>query len=166
MGVHVRAGSVGRSARVYRSVKLVFAPNPPGTTTVPVGRRGTKASSWTCTSTALPPLKLRVHTVPYDSTTVLQNNLRHTGMTGFTEYEYTLNDIDGQKCAAGPVGRGRGGDRCAPPSGRLRASSDLSADRPQPQSCSFWSRSASPSIRSEPAGMRMYMSRAISLAVQ
>ncbi|MCI4079709.1 hypothetical protein MRQ86_05020 [Streptomyces sp. MMS21 TC-5] len=35
----------------------------------------------------------------------------------------------------------------------------------QPQFCSCWSRSASPSIRSEPAGMRMYMSRAISLAV-
>lgn len=39
------------------------------------------------------------------------------------------------------------------------------AGRSQPQPCSCWSRSASPSIRSEPAGMRMYMSRAISLAV-
>lgn len=35
----------------------------------------------------------------------------------------------------------------------------------QSQSCSCWSRPASPSIRSDVAGIRMYMSRAISLGV-
>ncbi|MEU3704663.1 hypothetical protein AB0E82_20540 [Streptomyces anulatus] len=122
----MRAGTVGRSARVFRSVKLVFA--PAGSIWDDYGSRGPKRNQgfqldlYEDGLTAA--LNNRVHTVPYDNSTVLQNNLRHTGMTGFTEYE------------------------------------------PQPQSCSCWSRSASPSIRSEPAGMRMYMSRAISLAVQ
>lgn len=42
-------------------------------------------------------LNNRVHTIPYDSSTVLRNNLRHTGVTGFTAYEYTLTGIDGQR---------------------------------------------------------------------
>lgn len=56
-----------------------------------------------------------MHTVPYDSTTVLQNNLRHTDITGFTENEYTLNDIDGQKV----VLRGRSDEVAAVTDARL-----------------------------------------------
>lgn len=68
-----------------------------------------------------------MHTVPYDSTTVLQNNLRHTDITGFTENEYTLNDIDGQKV----VLRGRSDEVAAVTDARLpradlRTSSDPS----------------------------------------
>ncbi|GAB2473832.1 hypothetical protein GCM10027187_47720 [Streptosporangium sandarakinum] len=64
-------------------------------------------------------------------------------------------------CSSAARPRATAGTAAPPPD----ASSDPFAGRSQPQSCSCWSRSASPSIRSEPAGMRMYMSRAISLAV-
>ncbi|MFJ8858151.1 DUF6585 family protein [Streptomyces sp. NPDC102451] len=42
-------------------------------------------------------LKNRVHAVRYDGTSVLQNSVRHTGVAGYTEYEYTLTDIEGQQ---------------------------------------------------------------------
>ncbi|MFJ8706516.1 DUF6585 family protein [Streptomyces anulatus] len=39
-------------------------------------------------------VKGQVHAVRYDSTSVLQRSIRHTGATGYTEYWYTLTDID------------------------------------------------------------------------
>ncbi|MER6400953.1 DUF6585 family protein [Kitasatospora sp. NPDC001603] len=42
-------------------------------------------------------VKGRVHAVRYESTSVLQNTVRHTGVGGYTSYEYTLTDVDGAK---------------------------------------------------------------------
>ncbi|MFJ8845995.1 DUF6585 family protein [Streptomyces cyaneofuscatus] len=39
-------------------------------------------------------VKGQAHAVRYDSTSVLQRSIRHTGATGYTEYWYTLTDID------------------------------------------------------------------------
>ncbi|WP_019631866.1 DUF6585 family protein [Actinomadura atramentaria] len=40
-------------------------------------------------------VKGRVHTVRYDSTQVRRSSVRHTGVTGWTDYTYKLTDIDG-----------------------------------------------------------------------
>ncbi|MGV9271047.1 DUF6585 family protein [Kitasatospora sp. NPDC003701] len=42
-------------------------------------------------------VKGRVHAVRYESTSVRQNTVRHTGVGGYTSYEYTLTDVDGTK---------------------------------------------------------------------
>lgn len=42
-------------------------------------------------------VKGRVHAVRYESTSVLQNTVRHTGVGGYTSYAYTLTDVDGAK---------------------------------------------------------------------
>ncbi|WP_431677192.1 DUF6585 family protein [Kitasatospora sp. KL5] len=42
-------------------------------------------------------VKGRVHAVRYESTSVLQNTVRHTGVGGYTSYEYTLTDVAGGK---------------------------------------------------------------------
>ncbi|MGP3690922.1 DUF6585 family protein [Streptomyces sp. IBSNAI002] len=42
-------------------------------------------------------VKDRVHAVRYDNTTVFQRTVRHTGTAGYTTYEYSLTDIDGEK---------------------------------------------------------------------
>ncbi|RCH69977.1 hypothetical protein DT019_00180 [Streptomyces sp. SDr-06] len=39
----------------------------------------------------------RLSVVRYDATSVWQNNVRHTGAFGHTDYEYTLLDVDGAK---------------------------------------------------------------------
>ncbi|MFJ3505649.1 DUF6585 family protein [Streptomyces sp. NPDC090135] len=42
-------------------------------------------------------VKGQIHAVRYDSTSVLQRSIRHTGATGYTEHWYTLTDIDERK---------------------------------------------------------------------
>ncbi|MEV6208268.1 DUF6585 family protein [Kitasatospora sp. NPDC051914] len=42
-------------------------------------------------------VKGRIHAARYESTSVLQNTVRHTGVGGYTSYEYTLTDVAGGK---------------------------------------------------------------------
>ncbi|WP_436496075.1 DUF6585 family protein [Actinokineospora sp. HUAS TT18] len=39
----------------------------------------------------------RVHVIRYDRTTILQRTVRHTGVAGYTTFEYTLTDLAGEK---------------------------------------------------------------------